>query len=260
MNTEPTESGKPQLPRGRDHCGSCGTLLVGDYCHACGQRRVDARLTVGAFLADVARRVLRVDVAFAVTFWRTLRGPGALVSDYLTGRRQGILDPLHYFVSSVFAQFVVASITRALAPLISRESAMSWLGSLGGIVAIKIGLILWAGMLWRLMFRSRIINLAEIYVFTTYAAATTGLLWALLPLLDLAVPFDLARSEASVATITLGIEVVYVTYAVHDWVPRPLWKVFFGVACVLLVGYSILAAALGVDQAVSFAPLSALTR
>jgi hypothetical protein len=254
------EPGGPQAPLDRDKCGRCDTLLVGEYCHACGQHRVRGRLTLRLFLTDVMRRILRLDKDFVVTFWRTLWGPGALTNDYLAGRRRDILDPLHYFVSSVFAQFVVSSITRALAPLINRESAMSWLGALGGIVAIKLGLILWAGGLWRLMFRSRTTNLAEIYVFTTYAASTTGLLWALLPLVDLLVPFDLARSEASVASITLGIEVIYVTYAVHDWLPRSLWRVFLGVASVLFVGYAILAAVLGVDQAVSFAPLSALTR
>jgi len=55
------------------------------------------------------------------------------------------------------------------------------------VVAIKFPFILWAGILWRLMFGGRRRNLAEILVFTTYLAATTSLLWTALPLLDLAV-------------------------------------------------------------------------
>jgi hypothetical protein len=137
---------------------------------------------------------------------------------------------------------------------------VTWLGGLGGVVAIKFLFIIWAGVVWRVLFRSDHRNLAEILVFTTYGSATTSLLWTALPLLDLAVPYDLARSETSVAAVTLGIEVVYMTYAVHDWLRRSILVAFLGVASVLSVGYAGLVFILGPDHAVSFAPLSVLTR
>ena len=221
---------------------------------------MEGRLTTREFFRDLARRMLRLDVAYAVTLWRTLRSPGRLVDDYVAGRRAGILDPLQYYVSSMFTQILVSSVTLIVAPLINRTSAVSWLSGLGGVVAIKFLFILWAGILWRLMFGGRRRNLAEILVFTTYLAASTSLLWTALPLLDLAVPMDLARSEAWVAGITLGIEVLYATYAVHDWLQRSVALAFAGVASVLAVGYFGLALLLGPEHAVSFAPLSVLTR
>jgi Protein of unknown function (DUF3667) len=243
-----------------DNCISCGTALIGEYCHSCGQQRVAGRLTTREFLRDLARRILRLDAAYAVTLWQTLRSPGRLVNDYLAGRRAGILDPVHYYISSMFTQILVSSVTLIVAPLINRTSAVSWLGSLGGVVAIKFLLILWAGVLWRVMFRSRNRNLAEILVFTTYISATTSLLWTALPVIDLAVPMDLAKNEATVAAITLGIEVIYATYAVHDWLQRSVLLAFAGVASVLSVGYFGLVLLLGPEHAVSFAPLSILTR
>ena len=152
-----------------------------------------------------------------------------LVNDYLAGRRARMLDPLQYFISSVFIQIIVSGVTTAVAPLLNRESAESWLGQLGGMVAIKILFILWAGTLWRTLFRSRRFGLGEIYVFTTYAMATTGVLWSLLPIADLLIPVVLARSEMWVAAITLGIEVIYLTYAVRDSTERPVWQVLLGV-------------------------------
>ena len=241
-------------------CTSCGTALIGSFCHVCGQQQLSGRLTTSEFLRDLARRVLRLDAAYARTLWRTLRSPGQLVDDYLNGKRSGIFDPLQYYISSMFTQVLVSSITLIVAPLIDRTSAITWLGGLGGVVAIKFLFIIWAGFVWRVLFRSDHRNLAEILVFTTYGAATTSLLWTALPLLDLAVPYDLARSEASVAAVTLGIEVVYMTYAVHDWLRRPVWVAFAGVASVLSVGYFGLVLLLGPDHAVSFAPLSVLTR
>ena len=239
-------------------CGTCGTLLIGEYCHSCGQRRLFGRLTGTSFIADVVKRVMRVDASFVVTLWRCLRAPGSLVNDYLAGRRARMLDPLQYFISSVFIQIIVSGVTTAVAPLLNRESAESWLGQLGGMVAIKILFILWAGTLWRTLFRSRRFGLGEIYVFTTYAMATTGVLWSSLPIADLLIPVVLARSEIWVAAITLGIEVIYLTYAVRDWTKRPVWQVLLGVSSILIAGYSILAYFIGVNHAVAFAPLSAL--
>src|SRR5580700_5848074 len=76
-------------------CSNCGAALTGEFCAACGQRRLE-RLTLGGFATDVVRRVFRFDKALAVTVWRMLREPGRLVNDYLAGRRSGYLDPLHY--------------------------------------------------------------------------------------------------------------------------------------------------------------------
>jgi hypothetical protein len=54
--------------------------------------------------------------------------------------------------------------------------------------------------------------------------------------------------------------VVYMTSAVHDWLRRSVLLAFAGVASVLSVGYLGLAWLLGPEHALSFAPLSILTR
>jgi hypothetical protein len=73
-------------------------------------------------------------------------------------------------------QVLVSSITLIVAALIDRTSAVTWLGSLGGVVAIRFLFIIWAGLVWRVVFRSDHGNLAEILVFTTYGSATTSVL------------------------------------------------------------------------------------
>ena len=158
-----------------ERCPNCSTQLVGEYCHGCGQRRIDGRLTLRAFLDDVRRRVFRFDGLFAVTFSRMLREPGTLVVDYLEGRRRALIDPLHYFISSLFVQFVIAAFTRWVAPLISRESALGWLAQLGGVVAIKIFIIFWMASIWRLLFNPIRYNLAS----------STGPLWTFAELMSL---------------------------------------------------------------------------
>jgi uncharacterized protein DUF3667 len=232
-----------------ERCPNCSTSLVGEYCHACGQRRIDGRLTVKAFLADVTRRVFRFDKAFVLTFWRLLREPGALVADYLEGRRQLVLDPIHFFISSVFVQFMIAAFTRSVAPLVFRTPALGWLERLGGVVAVKILVIFWMVSIWRLLFRPIRYNLAEVYVFATYVFGSTGLLWAVVPIIDLIVPVPLGANRLIVASVTLAIELVYTSYAVAQFARLPLAQSVLRVGAVLALGYGVLIGLVGVERA-----------
>ena len=220
-------------------------MLTGEYCSACGQQRLAGRLTLRGLLRDVLKRVFRLDWAFLVTFWRMLREPGRLVPAYLAGHRAGFLDPFQYFFSCVFVQVVVSAFTHWLAPTVNRTSAVGWLGALGGIVAIKLLNVFWMGALWRLLYKPLRYNLAEIYVFAMYAFGTTGLLWALLPLADLAIPYPVGANPLIVLWVTLGIEVVYMTYAIWQFSGLPLWRCVARVLVVLLAGYTLLIGVVG---------------
>jgi hypothetical protein len=232
---------------GVPHCSNCGAPLTGEYCAACGQRRLAARLTLGSLAVDIVRRVFRFDRAFAVTVFRMLREPGRLVPDYLAGRRAGYLEPIQYLISSVFVQFVVATLTERLAPAVGRISAYGWLGRLSGVLVIKVLMIFWMATLWRIMFRSTRYNLAEIYVFAMYAFGTLGLLWTVPPLVDLLLPYQLGADPVVVLLVTFTIEVSYLTYAIWQFGNVPVWICAFRVALVLVVGDALLTWAVGAD-------------
>jgi len=232
------------------HCPNCRTALVGEYCHGCGQRRLAGRLSVRDFVDEVARRVFRFDRAFALTFWRLLHSPGAVVVDYLEGRRQQLLDPIHFFISSVFAQFVITALTRALAPAFFRDSALTWLERLGGVVGVKILFIFWMASIWRLLFPPVRYNLAEIYVFATYVFGTTGLLWSVMPIFDLLVPWSLGVNGLVTSAATFAIEVSYASFAVAQFARLPLWRSFLRVSVVLAVGHGVLIALVGLEHTI----------
>lgn len=234
-----------------ERCPNCSATLVGEYCHACGQRRIAGRLTVGAFLEEVVRRVFRFDKAFALTFWDMLRSPGQLVADYIEGRRRGRIDPIHFFISSVFVQIVIAGFTRAVAPLVLGISALGWLERLGGVVAVKILIIFWIASIWRVLFSPVRYNLAEIYVFATYVFGTIGLLWAVVPIVDVLVPWPLAANPSVVAVVMIGIEIVYTSYAVKQFARLPAVFAFLRVGIVLTIGYGVLVGLVGVDHAIA---------
>lgn len=91
------------------NCLNCGTALVGDYCHGCGQK-AHVHRTVSAWWHDFLHSVLHLDGKF----WRTLPmlawRPGELTRRYVEGERAKFISPLALFLFSVFLMFAVFSI------------------------------------------------------------------------------------------------------------------------------------------------------
>ncbi|MCY7398751.1 MAG: DUF3667 domain-containing protein [Sphingomonas bacterium] len=89
-------------------CLNCATVLVGEHCHACGQRRHVHR-TLSAFFHDLLHGVFH----FEGKIWTTLPllawRPGKLTRAYIEGQRASFVSPLALFLFSVFLMFAVIS-------------------------------------------------------------------------------------------------------------------------------------------------------
>jgi hypothetical protein len=76
-------------------CPSCGEALAGDYCHACGEKRPQARdLTVRHFAGDAAQELTSLDSKLLRTLVMLLFRPGRLTNEWIAGRRILYLKPL----------------------------------------------------------------------------------------------------------------------------------------------------------------------
>jgi hypothetical protein len=215
-------------------CRNCQTLLLGPFCHQCGQQHFDQTLTTKAYVREVAQRVYRFDGRFLHTVRRCLTWPGGVAVDFLEGRRSKIVDPLQYFAACVFVQYVLSWVMRKLAWLTDQEPLLNWQEHFTYFVAGRFLFIFWFGTLWHLMFPHGTRKLSEIYVFATYAFPTVGLIWAVLPLLDLMLPAEIGSTRGIATAIKLAIEFVYLTFAVHTFGRMPLWVTV--VRCFLVLG------------------------
>ena len=103
-------------------CLNCRTELVGEFCHACGQR-AHVHRTLHAFWHDLLHGVLH----FEGKIWHTLPllawRPGELTRRYIDGERARFVSPLALFLFSVFLMFAVASFTGGLSPRIDPSAA-----------------------------------------------------------------------------------------------------------------------------------------
>jgi hypothetical protein len=92
-------------------CANCGTTVVGEYCHHCGQK---ARLHRDSFFHMVTHFVadyFHYDHKFLQTLKLLIARPGRLSRAYMEGRRASYLHPiqLYIFVSAVFFLFFFMS-------------------------------------------------------------------------------------------------------------------------------------------------------
>lgn len=102
----------PRAP-GSQPCPDCGTALVGDYCHGCGEKRPEARdLTVRHFVEDAAKELTSLDSKLYHTLRALLFRPGLLTLEWVAGRRGRYLKPLNLCLALFAVQIFAYTATR----------------------------------------------------------------------------------------------------------------------------------------------------
>lgn len=93
------------LPPGSP-CPNCETVLVGTYCHACGQMAPDFHKSIWALGREALENFFHLDGRLARTLPRPILRPGRLTRDYLDGRRAAQVPPLRMFLVVLVLAFV----------------------------------------------------------------------------------------------------------------------------------------------------------
>lgn len=91
------------------NCLSCGENLVGEYCHACGEKTVsDKDFTLKKIIGDGINVFTNLDSKFFQSFYSLLFKPGKLTLEYLNGRRKPYMKPFQIFliVTILFFLFI----------------------------------------------------------------------------------------------------------------------------------------------------------
>ena len=104
------------------NCLNCGAGLVGDYCHACGQR-AHVHRTLSAFWHDLLHGVLHFEGKIWTTLPMLAWRPGALTRRYIEGERAKFVSPIALFLFSVFLMFAIAGFSGGLSPRIDPNAS-----------------------------------------------------------------------------------------------------------------------------------------
>lgn len=112
-------AGHPTEPR----CLNCSTVLIGCWCHVCGQRGRHNHRSLLHLGAELLETLTHADSRL----WRTLRrlvlDSSRLTADYLAGRRASEIPPLRLFFVMLFLLFSIRSLTSGCISLPHMDAA-----------------------------------------------------------------------------------------------------------------------------------------
>ncbi len=116
------------LADGADHCLDCGVTRVGRYCHGCGQRHADDRLTLRSIWRDFAERFLKWERGLPATAKLAFLDPGRLAREYVGGRRRRYVNPVSFLILGSTVAVLLIPIYASQERIMSQLEAIAWQG------------------------------------------------------------------------------------------------------------------------------------
>jgi|GEM_PF-672486 len=98
-------------------CPSCDEEMLGEYCHACGERSAASQdPSLRGFFREGLEEVVDVDSRSLRTLRALLVSPGLLTTEHLAGRRRPYVGPLRLFLVVFAVVIFSAMLTEQLFP------------------------------------------------------------------------------------------------------------------------------------------------
>jgi hypothetical protein len=91
-------------------CPNCGAERLGAFCHQCGQRQTDARLSISQVLQDALSNIFNLDGTVLQTIRGLTTNPGRLCHDYVAGQRARYVNPIKYCVTAIALMLIVMTL------------------------------------------------------------------------------------------------------------------------------------------------------
>jgi Protein of unknown function (DUF3667) len=207
-------------------CRNCGATLTGPFCSRCGQGRV-GRITLRSFAHEVAAQLVEVDHGFLHTFVEMLRRPGAVIREYIDGRRRSYTSPVAYILIASALSLLRSALTSDAAHTIQdmrakftptfkliynparldvflriQDLVTTNKFMMDAVILIPIALSL------RFLFRKRGVNVAECAVFTCYTFGQATLLSVII-----GTPLMLVARATLESTLFVILALAYLLYA-----------------------------------------------
>lgn len=203
-----------------DPCLNCGTELVGNYCHSCGQSASVKRYAPGNFAKETYQSLRSVDMTTSIwTGWKLIVEPGNFIRNYLAGQRVGFINPVKFF----FYTFLIeVSAQTILNPIFNQGAAAATATSRTMQIVDLVSLIFW-GLLWRVFYRKSGFNIAEsaaaaIYYQSAINFFETILLFAVVP-----IRFLFGDVQYVLGAIEILPSLIYAYYFVYKLFQESLW-------------------------------------
>lgn len=92
------------------NCVSCNNEHDENYCPNCGEKNGVKRITMVSMIADTFSSVTNMDKGFLFNLKTLVLNPQKITTDYIHGKRKGILNPVSYLIFSITIYLIVFAI------------------------------------------------------------------------------------------------------------------------------------------------------
>ncbi len=93
--------------RKEKNCLNCGTTIIGNYCHVCGQENIEPKESVWHLISHFFSDITHFDGKFFTSLKDLLLRPGFLSKEYMNGKRSSYLNPIRMYLFTSFVFFLV---------------------------------------------------------------------------------------------------------------------------------------------------------
>ena len=179
-------------------CPNCGAAQAGRYCPECGQDNRHGRLNAKRIGVEFVQNFTGWDTALGYTLKGLFRAPGAMVSDYVSGRRRRFVNPARFCLLSLALWLLTAGLLGvdaldAAGIKITNKSGSDpeGIAAIRNFIGENLEILLFLALplralLLRIFFRRSGRNVAECLVMVLYVAGASYLFGVLLtPLVKL---------------------------------------------------------------------------
>ncbi|GEM_PF-1031189 len=121
-------------------CKTCGSELLGDYCHSCGEKRLKPEdKSARKWLADLFSNIWMLDGKLFNTAKAMMLAPGRFARDYIEGIRKPYVKPLNLFLMANLVYFLTSGFDTFKTELDVQIKGMPYSTLIDGVIENKYG-------------------------------------------------------------------------------------------------------------------------
>ena len=84
-----------------EKCLNCGTELMGNFCHNCGQQKISPGISVKNSFDEYFYKSIYWESSFSYTVKELFLAPGNFVRNFINGKRKDYVKPVGFFLMTV---------------------------------------------------------------------------------------------------------------------------------------------------------------
>jgi hypothetical protein len=161
-------------------CKNCSQTFEGNYCPQCGQKASTKRFSTRILFSELIDKIFPLDRGVLFTARHLLTRPGAMLRDYLDGKRAQFTKPIQFLLVMVaisliflspdeFQQGFQSGFNDSSSQADKNEFSQKmgqWISA--NMTTLITGIIPFMALVAHWMFRKRGVNFAEHFVVTCY--------------------------------------------------------------------------------------------